>query len=97
MSLPSRRYDFATEEEWQSYKATQGAMPKAAFQFGVKVADGRKGVKEMKKTDSKLDSQLGKIEKLLQEKGHDHGGAFRRERRGEADLSLPVPKKRQRI
>jgi IK cytokine len=71
-------------------------MPKAAFQFGVKVADGRKGVKEMKKEESKLNSQLGKIERLLVEKGHDHGTAFRKPRALE-DEALPMPKKRQRI
>ena len=42
-----RRYDFETEEEWQRYKETREQAPKAAFQFGVKVADGRKGGKEM--------------------------------------------------
>ncbi len=36
------RYDFNTEEEWMRYKETREQAPKAAFQFGVKSADGRK-------------------------------------------------------
>ncbi len=35
------RWDFESEEEWSRYKQDQEAMPKAAFQFGVKMADGR--------------------------------------------------------
>ncbi|KAI9095451.1 RED-like protein N-terminal region-domain-containing protein [Phlyctochytrium arcticum] len=36
------RFSFDTEEEWHKYKESQVHMPKAAFQFGVKSADGRK-------------------------------------------------------
>ena len=31
------REDFHTEEQFQAYKASKEAAPKAAFQFGVKV------------------------------------------------------------
>lgn len=41
------RYDFNTEEEWQKYKETREQMPKAAFQYGVKSADGRKSGKDV--------------------------------------------------
>ena len=41
------RYDFNTEEEWQKYKETREQMPKAAFQFGVKMTDGRKAHKNL--------------------------------------------------
>eukprot|EP00798_Chlamydomonas_sp_ICE-L_P021686 gene21686-28709_t len=76
------RYDFETEEEWHQYKETREQAPKAAFQFGVKAGDGRKGGKEMsleKSRDQKLSSQLGKIQKLMQDKGHDHTDAFAKE------------------
>ena len=36
------RSDFTTEEDWQKYKSNKEAMPKAAFQFGVKMTEGRK-------------------------------------------------------
>lgn len=31
------RWDFETEEEWAKYNDQKEAMPKAAFQFGVKM------------------------------------------------------------
>lgn len=31
------RWDFETEEEWATYNEQKEAMPKAAFQFGVKM------------------------------------------------------------
>ncbi|EFJ46806.1 hypothetical protein VOLCADRAFT_105330 [Volvox carteri f. nagariensis] len=80
------RADFATDEEWQRYKESRETLPRAAFQYGVKRADGRKSHKELEKgavveqrqRDQKLDGQLRKIERLLQDKGHDHGQAFAR-------------------
>ncbi|KAF2304222.1 hypothetical protein GH714_028637 [Hevea brasiliensis] len=35
------RWDFETEEEWAKYNEQKEAMPKAAFQFGVKMQDGK--------------------------------------------------------
>jgi hypothetical protein len=32
-----QREDFHTDEQYQAYKASKEAAPKAAFQFGVKV------------------------------------------------------------
>jgi hypothetical protein len=37
-----RRREFASEEAWSSYNDKREALPKAAFQFGVKMSDGRK-------------------------------------------------------
>lgn len=96
------RYDFATEEEWEKYKESKEAMPKAAYQFGVKMGDGRKSHKGLEKArDQKLDTQLNKIEKLLTDKGHDHHDAFgKTPKRGTTytDSELNVnTKKRQRI
>ena len=41
-------------------------MPKAAFQFGVKMQDGRKTRKQNK--DQKLNNELHKINKILSRK-----------------------------
>ncbi|XP_043704969.1 suppressor of mec-8 and unc-52 protein homolog 2 [Telopea speciosissima] len=74
------RWDFETEEEWATYNEQKEAMPKAAFQFGVKMQDGRKTRKQNK--DQKLTNELHKINKILarkkMEKGeiHDDGGMY---------------------
>ena len=70
------RWDFETEEEWATYNEQKEAMPKAAFQFGVKMQDGRKTRKQNK--DQKLTNELHKINKILARKkggeGHDDDG-----------------------
>lgn len=77
------RADFATDEEWQRYKETRETLPRAAFQFGMKRADGRKSHKELEKgagkgQDKKLEYQLRKIERIMVDKGHDHTTAFKK-------------------
>ena len=170
------RYDFNTEEEWQKYKETREQMPKAAFQYGVKSADGRKSGKDVvsrvlgremgtwlcravvgvltardwargsapaqtvglpcsphpaaapaapapalrptsapaaglaaapalqaeKARESKMNTQLNKIERILKDQGHEHTGAFKKPPtpRREADDPMLTPArtgKRQRI
>ena len=58
------RSEYATEEEWQAAKARQETLPKAAFQFGVKMADGRKAQGKLGKgkTDQKINNELQKIQ-----------------------------------
>ena len=52
-------------------------LPKAAFQFGVKAADGRKtGNKLGKARDNKLNTQLNKIQAILEKDGGDYKKAF---------------------
>ncbi|WOK93801.1 suppressor of mec-8 and unc-52 protein [Canna indica] len=74
------RWDFETEEEWAKYNEQKEAMPKAAFQFGVKMQDGRKTRKQNK--DQKLTNELHKINKILARKkgergeGHDDAGEY---------------------
>ncbi|KAI3912867.1 hypothetical protein MKW98_012809 [Papaver atlanticum] len=74
------RWDFETEEDWATYNDQKEAMPKAAFQFGVKMADGRKTRKQNK--DQKLTNELHKINKILlrkkmdKEGGGDDGGDY---------------------
>ncbi|XP_022948076.1 suppressor of mec-8 and unc-52 protein homolog 2-like [Cucurbita moschata] len=60
------RWDFETEEEWAKYNEQKEAMPKAAFQFGVKMQDGRKTRKQNK--DQKINNELHKINKILAKK-----------------------------
>ncbi|CAN1136093.1 Suppressor of mec-8 and unc-52 protein homolog 2 [Linum perenne] len=78
------RWDFETEEDWAKYNEQKEAMPKAAFQFGVKMQDGRKTRKQNK--DQKLNNELHKINKILARKkmekdgggddGGDNGGGY---------------------
>ncbi|GLT61198.1 hypothetical protein SLA2020_339200 [Shorea laevis] len=60
------RWDFETEEEWATYNEQKEAMPKAAFQFGVKMQDGRKTRKQNR--DQKLNNELHQINKILAKK-----------------------------
>ncbi|CAN6352838.1 unnamed protein product [Urochloa humidicola] len=84
------RWDFETEEEWAKYNDQKEAMPKAAFQFGVKMQDGRKTRKQNK--DQKLTNDLHKINKILARKkgekdGTDDGSYY--------DDDLPSAKKQR--
>ncbi|XP_059652023.1 suppressor of mec-8 and unc-52 protein homolog 2 isoform X2 [Cornus florida] len=65
------RWDFETEEEWATYNEQKEAMPKAAFQFGVKMQDGRKTRKQNK--DQKITNELHKINKILARKKMEKG------------------------
>ncbi|GKB12385.1 suppressor of mec-8 and unc-52 protein homolog 2, partial [Tanacetum coccineum] len=67
------RWDFETEEEWATYNEQKEAMPKAAFQFGVKMQDGRKTRKQNK--DQKITNELHKINKILAKKNMQKGEA----------------------
>ncbi|KAF5776138.1 putative protein RED [Helianthus annuus] len=53
------RWDFEIEKEWATCNEQKEAMPKAAFQFGVKMQDGRKTRKQNK--DQKITNELHKI------------------------------------
>ncbi|XP_073154663.1 suppressor of mec-8 and unc-52 protein homolog 2 isoform X2 [Henckelia pumila] len=65
------RWDFETEEEWAKYNEQKEAMPKAAFQFGVKMQDGRKTRKQNR--DQKLNNDLHKINRILARKNSEKG------------------------
>ena len=62
----------------QKYKGSKEMMPKAAFQFGVKMSDGRKGHKQLgKAVEQKEQKQLRQIESMLKSKhGEDYSKAF---------------------
>jgi len=65
-------------------------MPKAAFQFGVKMQDGRKTRKQNK--DQKLTNVLHKINKILARKKGEKDGA---DDGGHYDDDLPSAKKQR--
>jgi IK cytokine len=59
------RWDFESEEAWSSYNDSREAMPKAAFQFGVKMSGGRKTKKHAPKQElKKFDKDLKKIQSV---------------------------------
>ncbi|KAI5064939.1 hypothetical protein GOP47_0019634 [Adiantum capillus-veneris] len=68
------RWDFETEEDWAKYNEQKEAMPKAAFQFGVKMQDGRKTRKQNK--DQKLNNELHKINQIIDRKKKDKMGGY---------------------
>jgi IK cytokine len=85
----------------QSYKSSKEMMPKAAYQFGVKMADGRKGHRQLggKAVEQKEQKQLKKIQGIFSEKhGKKYSKAFvdDPEPAGEIDF-VPAPAKKRRI
>eukprot|EP00124_Ichthyophonus_hoferi_P004336 Ihof_evm2s465 gene=Ihof_evmTU2s465 len=82
------RFDYDDEEDWARDKSNQEAMPKAAFQFGVKMAEGRGtrrnkvgGKGDLKEKDKetkekmKIDQQLNKIQQIWKRKPSDTGNS----------------------
>ncbi|OWA54405.1 putative Protein Red [Hypsibius exemplaris] len=76
-SLISRK-KFENEEDFSNYMSQREALPKAAFQYGVKMKDGRKQGKSGNKNEkSKLNSEWSKISALIQKRkdgGESSGG-----------------------
>ncbi|XP_053400191.1 protein Red-like [Mercenaria mercenaria] len=77
---PVGRWDFDTQEEYSDYMANKEALPKAAFQYGVKMSDGRKtrraGPKDEK---AELDRQWQQIQNIMNKrKGDDYRGDDRK-------------------
>ena len=69
---PITRWDFANEEAYSEYQLQREAMPKAAFQYGVKMNDGRKtkksaGRPQVDKHKSKIDRDFNKIMKIIRD------------------------------
>lgn len=72
-----KRWDFDTPEEYNHYMSNKEALPKAAFQFGVKMAEGRaKGKKSGKKDgNAKLDRDLQRINAIIAKRKQDDQGS----------------------
>ncbi|XP_050038781.1 protein Red [Dermacentor andersoni] len=80
---PIGRWDFDTQEEYSEYMSHKEALPKAAFQYGVKMADGRKTRRAAGKKDdkAKLDRELQKINQII----------ARRKAEGDTFVGLATP------
>jgi IK cytokine len=64
-------------EEYSEYMSSKEALPKAAFQFGVKMNDGRKtrkGAKSEKNEKAQLDRQWQQIQAIMQKRKNQGGG-----------------------
>ena len=74
---PVGRWDFDTQEEYSDYMNQREAMPKAAFQYGVKMTDGRKtrriGIQKEKDRNSELNREWQQIQKILKRRSDDGG------------------------
>ncbi|XP_042890472.1 LOW QUALITY PROTEIN: protein Red-like [Penaeus japonicus] len=64
---PVGRWDFDTQEEYSDYMNQREAMPKAAFQYGVKMADGRKTrrIGKYKGSNAELNREWQQIQQIL--------------------------------
>ncbi|VDN53962.1 unnamed protein product [Dracunculus medinensis] len=66
---PIKRWDFDDHDEYEKYMESKEAMPKAAYQFGVKTNDGRKTRKSgADKEKHKLDREYSQITKILEKR-----------------------------
>ncbi|XP_037951499.1 protein Red [Teleopsis dalmanni] len=72
---PIGRWDFDTQEEYSDYMSTKEALPKAAFQYGVKMQDGRKTRKNKteKSEKAELDREWQKIQTIIQKRKYPKG------------------------
>ncbi|KAI1280566.1 Protein Red [Halotydeus destructor] len=59
------RWDFDTAEEYGDFMNNKEALPKAAFQYGLKMSDGRKTRGKPKNDKTKLDRDFNKINALI--------------------------------
>lgn len=80
---PIGRWDFDTPEEYSEYMNNKEALPKAAFQYGVKMADGRRTRKFNKEKNEKaeLDREWQKIQNIMNKRkpsgNSDNGPEFK--------------------
>merc|ERR550519_323903 len=82
---PVGRWDFDTAEEYADYMGSKEAMPKAAFQYGMKMSDGRKtrGKIGAKNEKAKLDKEWNQISALIDKRkagGSGGGGASKKQK-----------------
>lgn len=71
---PIGRWDFDTQEEYSAYMSSKEALPKAAFQYGVKTQDGRKTRKTKDKSEkAELDREWQQIQNIIQKRKAPQG------------------------
>lgn len=75
---PVGRWDFDTTEEYADYMGKKEALPKAAYQYGVKMSDGRKTkgkiINNSKNEKAKLDKEWNQISALIDKRKTGGGG-----------------------
>lgn len=60
-----KRHEFESDEAWAEHESQREAIPKAAFQFGLKKKDGR-DTKQF--SEQKLKKQLRQVEDMIEQK-----------------------------
>ncbi|XP_071950668.1 protein Red-like [Antedon mediterranea] len=82
---PLSRWDFETQDDYSSYMNNKEAMPKAAFQFGLKMSEGRKTrrVGGQKNEKAELDKEWNKIQQIIAKRkatgtGDGSGGNYKK-------------------
>lgn len=70
---PIGRWDFDTTEEYSDYMSSKEALPKAAFQYGLKMSDGRK-TRKTKTEMQKIDQEWQKIQKIITKRKGEGSG-----------------------
>lgn len=73
---PIGRWDFETAEEYSTYMNQKEAMPKAAFQFGIKMSEGRKTRRMFTEKNEKaaLDREWQQISQIISKRKTEGGG-----------------------
>lgn len=66
------RWDFETQDEYTEYMSQREALPKAAFQYGLKMSEGRK-TRKNKNENQKLDQEWQKIQKIITKRKGEGG------------------------
>ncbi|XP_071787633.1 protein Red-like [Asterias amurensis] len=78
---PVGRWDFDTQEEYSTYMNNKEALPKAAFQFGIKMSEGRKTRRTFgeKNEKAELDREWQQISQIISKRktGAEGGGSKR--------------------
>ncbi|XP_055626871.1 protein Red [Toxorhynchites rutilus septentrionalis] len=74
---PIGRWDFDTQEEYSDYMSSKEALPKAAFQYGVKMQDGRKTRKHKTEKNEKaeLDREWQQIQNIIHKRKAKEGSS----------------------
>jgi len=66
-NVQKKPWDFNSEAEWEAYNQQKETLPKAAFQFGQKVADGRTSKLHQKRAKGGDGDDKAKFEKEYQQ------------------------------
>ncbi len=72
------RWDFESNEAYGDYMSNKEALPKAAFQYGLKMTDGRKTRRlpgDNKNDKAKLDKEWTQISRLIEKRKSGEGSS----------------------